>query len=188
MRYPFVRHTPTFEERAQGVLSMLKANASRVKDLDLEDFKSAFKDIDGKSFRDGQFHGVKDALKGNLKDVDPSAVFAAGAGVFEGMKHLRRDRDAERRNSAMFAAVGAAAVGAAFMYFFDPEQGESRRSSARDRLRQWYLSGRGQLDHGWRQLQSESSSFDLIEKARSGGDPGDTHNRTPHGETAALPR
>lgn len=187
MRYPFVRHTPTFEERAQGVLSMLKSNASRVKDLDLEEFKSAFKDIDWKSFRDVDFRGIKDGLKGNLKDVDPSAVFAAGAGVFEGMKHMRRDHEAERRNSGMFAAVGAAAVGAAFMYFFDPEHGESRRSSARERLKQWYLSGRGQLDHGWRQLQSESPGFDLAEKVRSGGDPADTHNRTPHGETAALP-
>ncbi len=158
MRYPFARHTPTFEERAQGALSMLKANAAKAKDLDRQDLKSAF------------------------KDVDPSAIFAAGAGVFEGMKHLRRDHDAERRNSAMFAAVGAAAVGAAFMYFFDPAHGESRRSSARERLKQWYLSGRGQLDHGWRQLQSESPSFDLTEKGRSGGSPEETRGWAPREE------
>lgn len=174
MRYPLVRHTPTFEERAEGVLSMLKSNASKVKDLNLKDFKSAFKDVDRKAFRDVDVRGIKDGLKGNLKDVDPSAVFAAGAGVFEGMKHMRRDHDAERRNSAMLAAVGAAAVGAALMYFFDPARGKSRRSSARERLNQWYLSGRGQLDHGWRQLQSESPSFDL--------------GRTPREEATGSPR
>jgi len=34
MRYAFVRPTPTFEERAQGVLSTLKSDASKAKDLD----------------------------------------------------------------------------------------------------------------------------------------------------------
>ncbi len=84
--------------------------------------------------------------------------------------------------------MGAAAVGAAFMYFFDPEHGESRRSSARERLAHWYLSGRGQLDHGWRQLQSESPSFHLTEKGGSGDEPLDTPRRTPPEEAAELPR
>ncbi len=125
---------------------MLKANASRARDLDLKDFRSAFKNVDWKSFRNADFRGTKDVVK-----------------------HMRRDHDTERRNGAMVTAVGAAAVGAALMYFFDPGHGESRRSVAGVRLKHWYLSGRGQIDHGWRQLQSESRSFDLTEKGRSGG-------------------
>ncbi len=97
-----------------------------------------------------------------------------------------RDADLprERRNSAILVAVGAAAAGAALMYLLDPGHGGLHRSSARERLTQWYLSGRGQLDHGWRRLQSESPSFDLTAKDRSPDAPTDTHDRTPREEAA----
>lgn len=128
---------------------MLKAIASQVKALHLQDFRGASKRV-----------------RGDL---------------------MRRACDAERRKSAMFAAVGAAAVGAVVMYFFDPGIGESRRSWARERLTHWYLSGRGQLDHGWRQLQSESPSFHLTENGGSGDDRLDAPRSTLPDEAAELP-
>ncbi len=148
------------------LLSMLRTNASKVKDLDLDDLKSAFKDVDWRSFRDVQVRGAKDAV--------------------EGMKRMRRDPAAERRNGVMLAAVGAA-IGAALMYFCDPGSGRARRASARERLKRWYLSGRGHLDHNWRELQSESPAFDLTEKARTDGEPLDAPGRASRQEAAALP-
>lgn len=129
---------------------MLKAIASQVKALHLQDFRGAPKKV-----------------RGDL---------------------LRRACDAERRNGAMLAAVGAAAAGAVVMYFLDPGTGGSRRSWARERLTHWYLRGRGQLDQGWRRLQSESPSFDLTENGGSGDAGLDVPRRTPPEEAAELPR
>lgn len=152
------------KERAQGVLSMLRTNAAKVKDLDLDDLKGTFKDVDWKSFRDVQVRSAKDAV--------------------EGIKHMRRDPAAERRDGMMLAAVGAA-IGAALMYFFDPRNGALRRSSVRERVKRWYLSGRGQLDHNWRELQSEGRGFDLTETARTDGEPMDPPGRASRQEAAA---
>ncbi len=124
-------------------------------------------------------------LKANasqVKDLDLKDLKS----VFERMKHMGRGDNAHRPNTAMLAAVGAAAVGATFMYFFDPAHGESRRSSARERVTQWHLSGRGRLDHGRRQRPSESPSVDLSEEGRSAGDPEDMRGRTPSDGTAEL--
>ena len=144
--------------------SVLRANLSKVKDLDLDDRMRAYKDVAWKSFRDIRVRGAKDAA--------------------EGMRRMRRDPAAGRRDSLILAAVGAA-IGAAFMYFWDPTAGNERRSSARERFKRWYLSGRGQLDHAWRQLQSQSPAFDLTEKPRTGDDPGDAHDRSSREATAA---
>ncbi len=154
------------KERAQGVLSVLRTNAAKVKDLDPADLKGAFNDVDWKAFRDVQVRGAKDAV--------------------EGIKRMRRDDAAERRNGVMLAAVGAA-IGAALMYFLDPGNGRSRRSSAGERVKRWYLRGRGQLDHSWRELQSESRSFDLTEKARTDGEPLDAPGQASRQEASTLP-
>ena len=152
------------KERAQGVLSMLRTNAAKMKDLDLDDLESTIKDVDWKSFRDVQVRSAKDAV--------------------EGIKHMRRDPAAERRNGLVLAAVGAV-IGAVLMYFFDPGNGSSLRSSARERVKRWYLSGRGQLDHNWRELQTEGRDFDLTEKAPTDGEPLDPPGRASRQEAAA---
>ncbi len=146
---------------------MLRNYAAKLKDLDLDDVKTAFKDVNWKAFRDVNVRGAKDAV--------------------ESIRHMRRDDAAERRNGVMLAAVGAA-IGAALMYFFDPVNGSSRRSSAGERLRQSYLRGRGQLDHGWRELRSEGRSLDLTERVRAGADPLDEPGRGSREEAAALSR
>lgn len=147
-----------------GLPSVLRTNLSRVKDLDLDDRMRAYKNVAWKSFRDTWVRGAIDAA--------------------EGMRRVRRDPAAGRRDGFMLAAVGAA-IGAGLMYFCDPTAGTSRRSSARVRFKRWYLSGRGQLDQAWRRLQSESPAFDLTEKPLTVGDPGDGHDRPSREATAA---
>lgn len=146
------------------VLSMLRTNASKVKDLDLDDLKSAFKGADWKSIRDVQVRSAKDAV--------------------EGIRHMRRDPAAERRNGIMLAAV-AAAIGAALMYLFDPRNGSSRRSSVRQRVKAWYRSGRGRLDHNWREPRFDGHRFDASGKARSDGEPVDASGRASRQEAVA---
>lgn len=138
------------KERAQGVLSMLRTNAARVKDMDFDDLKGTLKDVDWKAFRDAQVR----TAKGAVKDI----------------KQMRRDPAAERRSGMMLAA-GGIAIGAVLMYLFDPRNGGSRRSSVRERVKRWYLSGRGQLDHSWRELQAEGRGFDVADKAPTHGEP-----------------
>lgn len=129
---------------------MLRTNAARVKDLDLDDLRGTVKDVDWKGFRDAQVRTAKDAIKD--------------------LKQMRRDPAAERRSGMMLAVAGAA-IGAVLMYLFDPRNGSSRRSSVRARVKRWYLSGRGQLDHNWRELQSQGRGFDVADKARTDGEP-----------------
>ncbi len=144
---------------------MIRTNAAKAKGLDLDELKRTLKEVDWKSFRDVQVRSAKDAV--------------------EGIKDMRRDPGAERRKGMLLAAVGAA-IGAALMYFFDRRNGGSRRSSVRERVKRWYLSGRGQLDHNWRELQSEGRGFDLAEKARTNGEPLDSPGRASRHEADAL--
>ncbi|HEU5288016.1 MAG TPA: hypothetical protein VFV20_06400 [Candidatus Limnocylindria bacterium] len=153
------------KERAQGLLSMLRANAARAKDLDLDDLKGTLRDLDWKSFRDVQLRGAKDAV--------------------EGIRHMRRDPAAQRRNGVMLAAVGVA-IGAALMYLFDPRNGSSRRSSVRERVKGWYLSGRGRLDRDRREARAGGHHVDPVENARTDGQPLDTPADASRLEATAL--
>lgn len=144
---------------------MLRANAARAKALDLDDLKGAFKDLDWKSFRDVQLRSAKDAV--------------------EGIRHMRRDSAAERRNGMMLAAVGAL-IGAALMYLFDPRNGSSRRSAVRERVKGWYLSGRGQPDRDRREPRLDGRRFDLTAHAPTDGQPRDIPADATRQEATAI--
>jgi hypothetical protein len=149
------------KERAQRVLSVLRANAAKARGLDLGGLKDTFNELDWKPFRDR----AKEAV--------------------EAIGHMRRDPSAERRNGMMFAAVGAV-IGAALMYLFDPQNGSARRPSVRERVQGWYQSARGRVERERRGPHFDPQPFDLAENADADGQVLDTPADASGQEATAL--
>jgi hypothetical protein len=82
------------------------------------------------------------------------AVIGGELWTEDAMSHERTDR----ARSAI-ALAGAAGIGAAIMYAFDPALGARRRAIARDKLRRAMREGRHAADTSWRDLRNRAHGF-----------------------------